>query len=78
MCRLGKTQLFAFCDSDHIAWKAYGDPQPGTVVVIDQRDRVVATATLDNLKPAADEARKLGEKLHNEDPDMLYRNLYFY
>jgi hypothetical protein len=77
MCRLGKTQLFAFCDSDRIAWKAYGNPKPGTVIVIDQRDRIVAVGSLDNLKPAADEAYRLGKRLHDQQPDIIYRNMYF-
>jgi hypothetical protein len=77
LCRLGKTRLFSFCDSDHIAWKAYGEPKSGTVLLIDQKDHVVMTGSLDDLKPLADKAYEMGQRLHNEEPDMIYRNMYF-
>jgi hypothetical protein len=77
MCRLGKTQLFAFCDADRIAWKAYGEPKSGTVILIDQRDTVIVTGSLDDLKPVADKAYQMGEALHQKEPDMIYRKMYF-
>jgi hypothetical protein len=77
MCRLGKTRLFSFCDSDRIAWKAYGQPKPGTVILIDQADKVVATGSLDNLTAVADKANEKGQRLRESDPDMVYRNMYF-
>ena len=77
MCRLGETQLFSFCDTDRIAWKAYGEPTPGTVILIDQKDKVIATGSLDNLKPVTDKAHEMGQKLHESDPDKLRRHFYF-
>jgi hypothetical protein len=77
MCRLGETQLFSFCDTDRIAWKAYGEPTPGAVILIDQRDKVITTGSLDNLKPVTDKAHEMGQKLHLSDPDKLRRHLWF-
>jgi hypothetical protein len=77
MCRLGETKLFSFCDSDGIAWKAYGEPKAGTVILIDQSDKVVATGSLDNLGPMADKAYQMGKDLHNKNPDMLYRRMFY-
>ena len=77
MCRLGETQLFSFCDTDRIAWNAYGKPTPGTVILIDQKDKVIATGSLDNLKPVTDKAHEMGRKKHKSVPDKLRRHLYF-
>ena len=77
MCQLGKTRLFSLCDTDRIAWNAYNEPKPGTVILIDQSDKIVATGSLDNLKPVADKAYEMGKRLHESEPDMIYRNMYF-
>jgi hypothetical protein len=77
MCRLGKTQLFSFCDTDRIAWKAYGEPKLGTVILIDQSDKVIATGSLGNLAPVADKAYEMGKRLHESEPQMIYRHMYF-
>jgi hypothetical protein len=76
MCRLGTTRLFSFCDTDRIAWKAYNEPKSGTVILIDQTDKIVATGSLDNLKPVTDKAYEMGKRLHESEPDMIYRRLY--
>jgi hypothetical protein len=76
LCRLSQTRLFAFCDPDKIAWNAYNNPAPGTVLLLDQRDKVVEVAKLSDLKVLADKAYDLGTQLRASDPDKIRRAMW--
>ena len=60
-CNLRQGRLVALCDPDRIAWKAYNQPQSGSVFLIDRSGKVVATGNVDALTAIADQARKMGK-----------------
>lgn len=66
-CRLGKAQLMSLCDAERTAWKAYGKPAIGTVILIDENGEIVATAMVTDMDALARKAEVLGEKARVKD-----------
>lgn len=77
MCHIGPTRLFSFCDSQQIAWNAYNRPRPGTVFLLDQKDRVVQAGSINDLGPITDKAYKLGSEIKQTDPTKIRREMWF-
>jgi len=63
-CRLQDYRLLTLCDADRKAWNAYGRPAPGTVLLIDAENRIVADGRLTRMDPLVDKARELGERYY--------------
>lgn len=59
ICNLDKSRLMALCDKDRVAWKAYDQPEPNTVFLINEDSKIVDIATLDKIKPLTDKAEKM-------------------
>jgi len=59
-CRL-HAGLMSLCDTSKVVWNAYGRPRLGTVILIDQDNNVVQTATLDDLNSLLAKAQQLGK-----------------
>jgi hypothetical protein len=74
-CNLDTKRLIALCDSQRLAWAAYGKPTPGTVFLIDEGGAILQTGTLGKLAAVADRAYELGQKhaeRHRRGPDDTY------
>jgi len=59
VCNLGKADLVSLCDADRKAWNAHGQPNPGTVILIDRNNKVAQIGNVDDLKALADKAEQL-------------------
>ena len=60
-----KYDIISLCDTNRVAWNAYGQPKPNTVILVDQLSKIVEIQNTDNLK-------KLAEKTY-----WMARNLYY-
>ncbi len=60
-CRLYRSRLISLCDADRIAWNAYGQPEPGSVFLVDRDSKVVVVRKLGDLRDLADKAEELGK-----------------
>lgn len=58
-CNLKDPHLVSLCDAERRAWEAYREPEPGTVMLINYRGKVVYVAPLGRLDTVADKAREL-------------------
>ena len=61
-CNLHKGRLMTICDSHRVAWKAFGRPDPGSLILIERGGRIVKIGTLDHPKSIVAEALKLGRQ----------------
>ena len=62
-CNIINENLVTLCDPARIAWKAYNQPKPNTVILIDKNDKIVDIQSINNLKVLADKAEKMGNKI---------------
>lgn len=60
-CNLRKGGLMSLCDAQRLAWNAYGQPAPGSLILIGPDNKILVTGSLDNPKAVLDEARNLGQ-----------------
>jgi peroxiredoxin len=63
---LGKTDLLLLCDKDRIAWNAYGQPSPGTAILIDNDSRIMQIGSIQDLSVLADKAEELANAVDDE------------
>jgi hypothetical protein len=68
VCNLHKGGVMSLCDAQKLAWKAYGKPAPGTLILIGPDNKMVAKGSLSNPKPIMDEAQRLGEREKTRGP----------
>ncbi|MHC4707678.1 MAG: TlpA family protein disulfide reductase [Planctomycetota bacterium] len=67
---LHKGGVVTLYDAQRIAWRGFGRPKPGTVLLIDDNDKIVGiNRELANLKPLAAKAQWLGEAVEEADAD---------
>ncbi len=67
---LDKEGIVTLYDAQRIAWRGFGSPKPGTVLLIDDNGKIVAiNRELDNLKPLVAKAQWLGEAVEEADAD---------
>jgi peroxiredoxin len=48
--------IILLCDIDGVAWRAYGQPDPNTVILINQKSKIVDIQKIENLKIVAEKA----------------------
>jgi hypothetical protein len=58
-CNINDTRLVSLCDADRIAWKAYGQLKPNTVVLIGENNRIAAIEDLENLDSIVHKAQRM-------------------
>ena len=58
-CKLQDPHLISLCDAERRAWKAYRQPEPDTVVLINYRGEVESVASLSELETIVKKARHL-------------------
>ena len=63
-CSIRDNYLVSLCDDNHIAWSAYGRPEPNTVILVGENNEIVAIETLDNLNGITLKAEKLAAELN--------------
>ena len=56
---LDKVAMVALCDPFRIAWRAYGQPKPNTIILVDNNSRLVDIGSFDNLKALVDKAEQM-------------------
>ncbi len=67
---LDKEGIVTLYDAQRIAWRGFGSPKPGTVLLIDDNGKIVAiNRELDNLKPLVAKAQWLGEAVDEANAD---------
>lgn len=68
-CNLDQGRLVTLCDKDRIAWRAYGQPKPGTVLLVDSSNKIVEVAALGNLGHLAKTAGQMAQaQLRRQQP----------
>jgi hypothetical protein len=67
-CNLHKGAVMSLCDAQKVAWKAYGQPAPGTLILIGPDNKIVAKGALSNPKPILEAAKRLGEEEKKSGP----------
>ena len=58
-CEIIDGNLITLCDPSRIAWKAYNQPKPDTIFLIDEDNKIVDIQPVENLKVLADKALNL-------------------
>ncbi|TKJ33523.1 MAG: hypothetical protein CEE38_20395 [Planctomycetes bacterium B3_Pla] len=67
---LNKEGIVTLYDAQRIAWRGFGSPKPGTVLLIDDNGRIVGlNRELDNLKHLTAKAQLLGEAVEEADAE---------
>jgi hypothetical protein len=61
-CNLRQGRVMSLCDAQRLAWKAYGKPAPGTLILLGPDNKMLAKGSLSDPKPIVDEARRLAER----------------
>jgi hypothetical protein len=61
VCKLHQGRVMSLCDADKLAWKAYGKPAPGTLILIGPDNKIVTKASLSDPHAVVDEAKRLGQ-----------------
>ncbi len=65
-----KEGIVTLYDAQRIAWRGFGSPKPGTVLLIDDNGRIVGiNRELDNLKHLTAKAQRLGEAVEEADAE---------
>ncbi len=65
-----KEGIVTLYDAQRIAWRGFGRPKPGTVLLIDDDGKIVGISReLDNLKHLAAKAQWLGEAVEEVDAE---------
>lgn len=67
-CNLHQGRVMSLCDAQRLAWKAYGKPAPGTLILIGRENQILAKGSLSNPNALVAEARRLAEKLNQPGP----------
>jgi hypothetical protein len=76
VCNLRKNGIMSLCDAQRLAWKAYGKPAPGTLILIGSDNKTVATGSLSNPGPIVDQAKRLGQKEKKSVPGENRKDIY--
>jgi hypothetical protein len=58
-CNINDARLVSLCDADRMAWKAYGQLKPNTVVLVGENNRIAAIEDLENLDSIANKAQRM-------------------
>jgi peroxiredoxin len=63
---LGKMDLLLLCDTERIAWNAYGQPSPETTILVDNDSKVIQIGSIHDLTILADKAEELANAVDDE------------
>lgn len=63
VCNLFDRHLVLLCDQDKVAWRAYGQPKPNTVFLINEENEVVAVESIADLKEVEVKAKQLSDEI---------------
>lgn len=69
-CEVVNENIVVLCDPARIAWKAYNQPKPNTVILVDKYNKIVDIQPINNLKVLADKAEKMGDQIDWENLDV--------
>jgi hypothetical protein len=58
-CNLRQGRVMSLCDSQKLAWNAYGSPAPGTLILIGPDNKMVMRGSLSDPRPIIAEATRL-------------------
>lgn len=61
VCNLCRSRVMSLCDAEKLAWKAYGEPAPGTLILIGPDNKIMTKASLSDPHAVVDEAKRLGQ-----------------
>jgi hypothetical protein len=61
VCNLRQGRLMSFCDVQKLAWKAYGKPAPGTLILIGPDNKILGKGSLSDPQAVVSEAKRLGQ-----------------
>lgn len=67
LCDIVDNNLVTLCDPARIAWKAYNQPKLNTVILVNQRNRIVDTQPISNLDVLADKAENIVEEIEEDN-----------
>ena len=56
---LDKADMVMLCDPYRIAWRAYGQPKPNTVILVDKNNKLIDIGSFDNLKALVNKAEQM-------------------
>lgn len=70
-CNIKDINLIALCDEDRIAWQMFDQPKPNTVILVDDKSRIVTVESLDNLDAVANKAAEMALQYTE-----LYESMY--
>ncbi len=61
VCNLRQGRLMSLCDAQKLAWRAYGQPAPGTLLLIGPDNKFMTKGSLSDPQAVVDEAKRLGQ-----------------
>lgn len=61
VCNLRQGRVMSLCDAQKLAWRAYGQPAPGTVILIGPDNKMVTKGSLSDPQAVVTEAKRLGQ-----------------
>jgi hypothetical protein len=68
VCNLHKGGVMSLYDAQKLAWKAYGKPPAGTLILIRSDNNIVATGSLSDPDLIVAQAKQLGQKQKESMP----------
>ncbi len=69
-CNINDARLVSLCDADRMAWKAYLQPEPNTVFLIDDNYKIIAIESIINIESIAKKAQRLAYELEEIDSSL--------
>jgi len=60
VCNMHNGRVMSLCDAQKLAWKAYGEPAPGTLLLVGPDNKIVAKGSLSDPQAVVDQAKRLG------------------
>lgn len=78
VCNLRKGGVMALCDAEKLAWRAFGRPPLGTLVLIDADNKMLLRGSLGDPTSVVEEAKRLAqiEKNRRQGPGGERREIY--
>ncbi len=64
--------LALLCDADQIAWKAYNNPKPNTIILIDDNKIIVEIGSMEDLELIANKAQTLAMEVEQKLESMYH------
>ncbi len=61
VCNLRQGRVMSLCDAQQLAWRAYGKPAPGTLILIGPDNKILSKGTLNEPQALVAEARRIGQ-----------------